>query len=84
MLAGNIKKDNLKTVFYESDLFMKAKTRTVHNIAGCKNCTFKELCGGGCRAIQASYNKDLDQTDPQECFHIRKNLKKQMWNYFKI
>ncbi|CAM4381093.1 radical SAM/SPASM domain-containing protein [Saccharibacillus endophyticus] len=84
MLAGNIKKDNLKTVFYESDLFMKAKKRTVHNIAGCKNCTFKELCGGGCRAIQASNNKDLDQTDPHECFHIRKNFKKQMWNYFKI
>ncbi|WP_172252195.1 radical SAM/SPASM domain-containing protein [Saccharibacillus deserti] len=83
MVAGNIKNDDLKTVFYESDLFMNAKNRTVHNISGCKDCTFKEFCGGGCRAIQASQDGDLDQTDFHECFHIRKNFKTQMWSYFK-
>lgn len=83
MLAGNIKVQELSKIYHQSPLFIEARKRTVYNLPECKKCTFKEFCGGGCRAIQASETGDINGTNYLECIYIRKSFRKQMWNYFK-
>lgn len=81
--AGNIKEESLSKIYYQSKSFQESRERHVDNIPICKGCSFKYLCGGGCRAIQWSETTKIDGTNTHECVFIKTAFIEQMWRYFK-
>ncbi|MDP5274604.1 radical SAM/SPASM domain-containing protein [Chengkuizengella axinellae] len=81
--AGNIRNRELKTIWETSKVFKDSRKRTVHALPDCKSCTFKESCAGACRAIQWEDTGKVDGTNHNNCTFIRRNIRKQMWGYFR-
>lgn len=48
--GGNIKNEPLKNILENSPVLKRLREFTVDEIDECKECEFKYLCGGGCRA----------------------------------
>lgn len=62
VLLGNIRKDYLKEVWFNSNFLEKLKNR--ENLKGsCKTCFIKRVCGG-CRAAPAGEYNDCFAEDP--------------------
>lgn len=49
-LAGNIRKQSLKSIYQTSEVFKSCRKLTVLEIPGCKKCEIRFICGGACRA----------------------------------
>lgn len=49
-LIGNIHDTTLSELWKNSPIVERFARLTVDNIEGCKNCAFKYICGGACRA----------------------------------
>ncbi|MEX6703191.1 radical SAM protein [Peribacillus frigoritolerans] len=81
--AGNIKEQSLSNIYYQSDSFQESRDRHVDNLPICKGCSFKYLCGGGCRAIQWSETSKITGTNTHECVFIKATFVNQMWRYFR-
>ncbi|WP_455938716.1 radical SAM protein [Gemella morbillorum] len=58
--VGNILNEDWFEKLEEHDITNDFKRRTVLNIEKCKECEFKYLCGGGCRAISDNLYNNLD------------------------
>lgn len=56
---GDIRKDDLKEIWYKSGFLNKFRNLKVEGIEECKNCKIKYICGGGCRAEPLSEYNDL-------------------------
>ena len=56
---GDIRKDDLKEIWYKSGFLNKFRNLKVESIEECKNCKIKYICGGGCRAESLSEYSDL-------------------------
>jgi radical SAM protein with 4Fe4S-binding SPASM domain len=52
--AGNISTPSLIKAFESSPVLQRVRKITVTDIPGCRECVFRHLCGGGCRAL--AYN----------------------------
>lgn len=62
VLLGNIRKDDLKKIWFNSKFLEKLKSR--ENLKGsCKSCLIKRVCGG-CRAAPAGEYNDCFAEDP--------------------
>lgn len=48
--AGNIKEQSLKTIYMTSAVLQACRKLTVSEVAGCKKCDIRFICGGACRA----------------------------------
>lgn len=48
--AGNVREENVADIYRNSPVLKKAAALDVDNIEGCKDCAFKYICGGACRA----------------------------------
>lgn len=48
--AGNVKEQNIIKIYKNSKNLAYCKNLTVDKIEGCKDCAFKYICGGACRA----------------------------------
>jgi AdoMet-dependent heme synthase len=60
--GGNLKRESLKNIWHESDLFTQVRTRT--GLGGrCGSCEFAGKCGG-CRARAYGMTGDLMAEDP--------------------
>ncbi|MCD5407730.1 radical SAM protein [Candidatus Bipolaricaulota bacterium] len=60
--AGNLATVSLIEAFKGSSVLEKVREITVADIPGCRDCTFRHLCGGGCRAL--AYNVSHSLTAP--------------------
>ncbi len=49
-LAGNIHETPIETIYYEGKSLIDCRNLSVDNIAGCKDCVIRYVCGGACRA----------------------------------
>jgi len=69
---GNVFTDGLEQVL-KSKQFATFAGRSVDTIQQCKECEFRYLCGGGCRA----WNNEEDgiNAPPISCEHLRKRAK---------
>lgn len=59
---GNIKRDSIFKIWYESDVLWRLRDRK--NIKGCGKCNLLEKCGGA-RCIAYAITKDFMEADPQ-------------------
>ena len=48
--AGNIGNQSLKSIYETSEVLQTCKKLTVLDVAGCKKCDIRFICGGACRA----------------------------------
>lgn len=48
--AGNIKEQSLKSIYETSEMLQDCRKLTVLEVAGCKKCDIRFICGGACRA----------------------------------
>lgn len=48
--AGNIKEQSLPSIYETSESLKSCRELTVLEVAGCKTCDIRFICGGGCRA----------------------------------
>jgi radical SAM protein with 4Fe4S-binding SPASM domain len=58
-LLGNIRKDKLEDVWENSAVLRAFRDTTADDIAVCRECPAKYLCGGGCRADAYLQNSDF-------------------------
>ena len=47
---GNLNQDDLVKLYYESDKMNELRRVNVDSISQCSTCTFRNICGGACRA----------------------------------
>ncbi len=47
---GNLNKDNISELYYESPVLKELRDINVDVITQCKSCAVRNFCGGGCRA----------------------------------
>lgn len=72
---GNIRKDALEDILKAS--WKKYEDITVDQIESCKDCDYRLICGGGCRAMAYYGTKDLKGCDPG-CSFCKDRIKKWM------
>jgi len=48
--AGNIREQSLRSIYDTSESLKSCRELTVLEVAGCKTCDIRFICGGGCRA----------------------------------
>jgi radical SAM protein with 4Fe4S-binding SPASM domain len=82
--AGSIREKPLREIWETSPVFEAARNRTVHTLPECMKCTFRESCGGGCRAFHWGMTGDVNGTTQLECSGIRRGIRKKMVAYFKL
>jgi radical SAM protein with 4Fe4S-binding SPASM domain len=58
--AGSIKEQSLKSIYETSELLRSCRILTVLEVAGCKKCKIRFICGGACRARAFYEEKRLD------------------------
>ncbi|MFD4706954.1 radical SAM protein [Gottfriedia sp. NPDC058432] len=61
---GNIKEESIQSMLENSPVSKEFSTYEVNQINGCSDCTFKYLCGGGCRARAYMLKDDIKVKDP--------------------
>ena len=69
---GNVFTDGLEQVL-KSKQFADFAERSVDTIQQCKECEFRYLCGGGCRAW--NNEKDKINAPPANCDHLQERAK---------
>ncbi|OTP10796.1 hypothetical protein A5844_000930 [Enterococcus sp. 10A9_DIV0425] len=75
---GNIRQQSLKDIFGRENR-KRINTQTVKHLNKCQRCSFRYLCGGGCRAHHYYATNDLQGVDDSECVLIKETLKFQMY-----
>jgi radical SAM protein with 4Fe4S-binding SPASM domain len=82
--AGSIREQSLREIWETSEVFERSRNRTVHTLPECMKCTFRESCGGGCRAFHWGATGDIDGTTQMDCSGIRRGIRKKMVAYFTL
>ncbi len=70
---GNALSDGLSAIM-EGKRFIRLRSSTVDTIEKCKECDYRYLCGGACRAWGNQNETDPD-TAPPDCDHLKKSAK---------
>lgn len=70
-LLGNVFEDGLEKII-SSEEFKKLVTYHVDNIEKCKNCEYRYLCGGACRAWGGEKTQYRLNAPPIECEGLQK------------
>lgn len=68
--AGNIRERNIRDIYNNSLVLKKIAELDVDNIKGCKDCAFKYICGGACRA-RSYYETGNIQESGDFCIYER-------------
>ena len=66
LCAGNVKKEKLTDIWYNSKVFQILRKSSIKNVKGeCRKCIFKQKCMGGCRSCAFQLKKDINDDDPR-------------------
>lgn len=77
--AGNLREESLRAIWESSPVLLSMVDVNPDNLPGCKHCTFRYVCGGGCRAHQWSGTGDLLGTRNEDCPSLRRAIRRNMW-----
>lgn len=77
--AGNLRERSLKEIWADAPVLLSMVEVNPDNLPGCQNCTFRYVCGGGCRAHQWSGTGDLYGTRNEDCPSLRRAIRRNMW-----
>lgn len=74
-ILGNVFKNGLTKVI-DSPEFLNLSKYNVDNIEKCKECEFRYLCGGACRAWSGEDCQYRIDAPPTECYNLKNRAKK--------
>ncbi|MBO0461351.1 radical SAM protein [Enterococcus sp. DIV1298c] len=74
---GNIREKQLSAIFDEENIEL-IRSQSIDRLSKCTDCSFRYLCGGGCRAHHYYATNDIHGVDDAECTLIKETLKHQM------
>ncbi len=77
-LAGNIRKNDIRDIYLNSNVFRKLRRISSDNIPECSSCAFKVYCSGGCRSRALYANSDILSVDPY-CKLYKHELESYLW-----
>ncbi|NOZ12453.1 MAG: radical SAM protein [Acidobacteria bacterium] len=78
--GGNVTQLPLKVILDTSTKFKGIRRLSVDSFDVCKDCDFKYLCSGGCRAVHHGLTGDLKKTDSDICRMSKHLILELMWN----
>lgn len=79
LCAGKVGNTSLRTLYYTSESFQKARNLTVDTLPQCCTCAFRNFCGGGCRAAGYYATGDLRGVDPLSCLYNKVKTLFSLW-----
>lgn len=79
---GNLNKQHLRALYIPINSKSSAIGFSTENNAKCKNCMFKNLCGGGCRASHSSFSEDLHTNSEEFCEFLKSEIELGLWEFF--
>jgi SynChlorMet cassette radical SAM/SPASM protein ScmE len=77
--VGNIKEASFTSIWQEAEGFLNLRrrySRRMDSFEECKNCTYIDVCKGGCPAIPYNLGKGFDGWDPLSCYKVFNGQKK--------
>lgn len=78
--AGNISTVSLAEAFEKSPVFQRVKKISVADIPRCRECAFRYLCGGGCRALAYNIGGSLTASIPDRyCTYNQLIAERKLW-----
>lgn len=75
---GNIRRKRVADIFNEASIQL-IDSQNVDNLKACRNCSFRYLCGGGCRAHHYYKTNDRQGVEKEECELLKETIKYQMY-----
>ena len=78
--CGSIRDDSLENIWKNSAVANDWKSRTIHEIEGCKDCEWKMYCGGGCLVQAAVAHGNIHSPD-NYCDVYKIQYEESFWNY---
>lgn len=79
---GNIRKNKLADIYNHKEIEL-LESQNIHHLSGCQTCSFRYLCGGGCRAQYYYHTNDIHGVDRSECQLLQELIKNQMYRIWK-
>ncbi|MEY8445343.1 radical SAM protein [Enterococcus ratti] len=79
---GNIREKKLQDIYCSENVRI-IETQTIHQLPECQGCSFRYLCGGGCRAHHYYHTNDFKGVDQSECQLLKEIIKYQMYRIWK-
>lgn len=79
---GNIRHHSLQEIYKQENIRF-LETQNIHQLTSCRNCSFRYLCGGGCRAHHYYHTNNFNGVDQTECQLLKELLKHQMYRLWK-
>ncbi len=81
LCAGNVRMHDVVDLYRNSTAFKRCRDITVDAIESCKECSWRYLCGGGCRGVALVMNGALNAGLTQyECEFQRKIIEHSLWD----
>ncbi|MCK5309951.1 MAG: radical SAM protein [Thermoplasmata archaeon] len=78
--CGSIRESSLEDIWRKSAVTNDWKSRTINEIAGCKDCEWKMYCGGGC-LVQAAVTHGTIHAPDTYCDVYKIQYEETFWNY---
>ncbi|MGN8982304.1 radical SAM protein [Enterococcus villorum] len=75
---GNIRQQTLQEIYQQKNTRF-LETQNIHHLTEYQKCSFRYLCGGGCRANHYYHTNDFKGVDPSECRLLKELIKNQMY-----
>ncbi len=78
--AGNAAESDLLEIWERSEILASVRAITVEDLPRCRDCSFRYLCGGGCRALAYTIHRSLIMPIPEEyCAFNRILAEQRLW-----
>ena len=78
--AGNAGESDLLEIWKRSEILASVRAITVEDLPRCRDCSFRYLCGGGCRALAYTVHRSLIMPVPEEyCAFNRILAEQKLW-----
>ena len=71
---GNLKENSLENIVKSKILQDIKKTFEVNQIESCRNCNYKNICGGGCRSVHAAYTGSVEKSSEVLCNMLKNEI----------
>ncbi len=79
--AGNVLEQHISEIYYTSNVLRKLRSIRVDMLEDCFKCTYRYICGGGCRAQALFSCGRIDAKDPL-CDFYRFFLEHALWGFW--
>ena len=78
-ICGNVREDDIQTIFTESPTMKRMRGMTVDEIPVCSHCDIRYLCNAGCRATAYNVYREFDAHNEIYCKFLETLAVEKLW-----